>query len=164
MPFSVRQLTAEDAAAFRELRLLGLRESPEAFGSSFAAEKDSTVESFADSIARGHIVGAFDGDRLVAVAAFYVMGREKMAHRGTIWGVYVHPEVRGQGAGRAVLDAALAHARTQVLQVHLSVTAINTSAVRLYERLGFETYGTEPRALRVEDRFFDEHLMVLRFD
>ena len=54
-------------------------------------------------------------------------------------------------------------ARTQVLQVHLAVTASNGAAVALYEHLGFIRYGTEPRALKVNGRYLDEHLMVLQF-
>ena len=42
-------------------------------------------------------------------------------------------------------------------------TAGNAAAVALYEHLGFVRYGTEPHALRVNGRDFDEHLMVLRF-
>jgi ribosomal protein S18 acetylase RimI-like enzyme len=163
MPITVRQLVAADAAAFRALRLLGLEESPEAFGSSYGSEKDRSVESFARSIADGHITGGFAGDRLVAVAGFYVMAQEKAAHRGAVWGVYVHPEARGQGAATAVLEAVIAHARTRVLQLHLSVTTTGP-AVRLYHKLGFVVYGTEPRALCIDGRYFDEHLMVLRLD
>lgn len=163
MSITVRPLAAADAAAFRVLRLLGLEESPEAFGSSYAEEKDRSVESFAQSIARGHITGGFDGDHLVAVAGFYAMAQEKAAHRGVLWGVYVHPDARRLGAATAVLQAAIAHARTRVLQLHLSVTTTG-SALGLYRKLGVAIYGTEPRALRVGDRYLDEHLMVLHFD
>lgn len=163
MPITVRQLVADDAAAFRSLRLFGLEESPEAFGGSYADEKDRSVESFAQSIANGYIAGGFDGDRLVAVAGFYVMSYRKAAHRGVIWGVYVHPEARGQGAATAVLEAIIAHAQGRVLQLHLSVTTTG-QALGLYRKLGFVTYGTEPRALRVGDHYLDEHLMVLRLD
>lgn len=163
MSVTVRPLAAEDAAAFRALRLLGLEESPEAFGSSHAAEKDRSVESFAQSIANGHVTGGFLQDRLVGVAGFYAMAQEKAAHRGVLWGVYVHPQARGQGVATAVLTAAIDHARTRVLQLHLSVTTTG-QAVRLYQRLGFVIYGTEPRALRIGDRYLDEHLMVLQLD
>ena len=80
-----------------------------------------------------------------------------------LWGVYVHPDARRLGAATAVLQAAIAHARTCVLQLHLSVTTTG-SALGLYRKLGFAIYGTEPRALRVGDRYLDEHLMVLHFD
>ena len=163
MPLALRQLSAADAQAFRELRLLGLREAPTAFGGAHADEERRTVEDFAGSIAKGYIAGGFIEDRLVGVAGFYVMAGQKSAHRGGIWGVYVHPEARREGVGRAVLETAIAHARTRVLQVHLSVTT-GSAALRLYQQLGFEIYGTEPRALCVDGNYVDEHLMVLRFD
>ena len=163
MPLALRQLSAVDAPAFRDLRLLGLQESPTAFGGAYADEQHRTVEDFAGSIANSHIVGGFIADRLVGVAGFYVMAQQKSAHRGGIWGVYVHPEARRQGVGRAVLETVIAHARDRVLQVHLSVTT-GSAALRLYQQLGFEIYGTEPRALCVDGNYVDEHLMVLRFD
>lgn len=86
-----------------------------------------------------------------------------MKHRGTLWGVYVAPQVRGAGLGRRVVEQVLAHARTRVMQVHLSVTVGNAAALALYQGLGFELYGTEPRALKVDGRFLDEYLMLLRF-
>ena len=71
--------------------------------------------------------------------------------------------MRGTGVGRRLLDHVIAHARTQVQQVHLAVTAPNAAGIGLYESLGFVRYGTEPRALKVGDRYLDEHLMVLQF-
>ena len=74
------------------------------------------------------------------------------------------PVGRGKGLGRAIIAYLLEAAATQVKQVHLSVVTTNAAAVRLYEQLGFRTYGTEPRSLRVGERYYDEHLMVMRFD
>jgi hypothetical protein len=34
----------------------------------------------------------------------------------------------------------------------------------LYQLLGFEVYGLEPRAIRIGNRFYDEQRMVLRLD
>jgi ribosomal protein S18 acetylase RimI-like enzyme len=160
----IRQLVADDAAAFREIRLAGLIEAPTAFGSSYAAEKDNTVENFAATIERNYLAGAWVGDRLVGVTGFYQLTGEKTAHRGNIWGVYVDPAHRGSGVARLLLEHVLAHARQHVLQVHLSVVAGNDAALALYERLGFVSYGLEPRSLRVGDAFHDEHLMVWRAD
>lgn len=159
-----RQLTATDAAAFRALRLAGLLEAPTAFGSSYASEKDNTVEDFAGIIARNHMVGAFVGDELAGVAGFYRSTGEKNEHRGNVWGVYVEPVHRGAGIARRLIEMQLEHARSVVLQVHLCVVTDNVAAVRLYEGLGFVSYGTEPRALRVGGTFHDELLMVWRAD
>lgn len=161
---TVRRLVADDAAAFRELRLAGLVEAPTAFGSSYGAEKDRTVADFADTIGRNYLAGAWMGDRLIGVTGFYSLTGEKTAHRGNIWGVYVAPAHRGRGVARLLLEDVLAHARLHVLQVHLSVVAGNEAALALYKRAGFVSYGLEPRSLRVGRVFHDEHLMVWRAD
>ncbi|MDO8359505.1 MAG: N-acetyltransferase [Devosia sp.] len=160
----IRRLTESDAAAFRELRLAGLLEAPTAFGSSYAAEKDHTVENFAETIARNYLAGAFLEGQLIGVAGFYQLTGEKVAHRGNIWGVYVDPSHRGAGVARALMGNAMAHARGIVSQVHLSVVTDNEAALGLYERLGYVSYGIEPRALRIGSRFYDEHMMVCRID
>ena len=41
-----RALTSEDAEDFRRVRLLGLRESPAAFGASYAQEEKLAQEEF----------------------------------------------------------------------------------------------------------------------
>jgi RimJ/RimL family protein N-acetyltransferase len=38
------------------------------------------------------------------------------------------------------------------------------AAIRTYRKFGFETYGTEPRALKVGSEYVDEHLMILRVE
>ena len=49
----IRELVPEDAAAFRELRLLGLQLHPEAFGSSYEEEsqQDGTAKWCSISVA-----------------------------------------------------------------------------------------------------------------
>ena len=161
---AVRQLIAADAAAYRELRLEALLNAPAAFGSSYEAESTKSVEEFAGWMARSYIAGVFRGGALVGCAGFFRLDGTKTAHRGNIWGVYVRPEARGLGIAGVVLEDVIAHARRLVEQVHLSVVTDNSSARKLYERLGFTIYGTEPRSLCVEGRYYDEHMMVLRFD
>jgi len=160
---AIRRLLAADAEGYRSIRLAALADAPEAFGSDVATESASPVDAFANTLRSGYVAGAFAGERLVAIAGFRALEREKTRHRGDIWGVYVAPEARGTGVGRRLMEHVLDYARTQVLQVHLAVTASNGAAVALYEHLGFIRYGTEPRALKVNGRYLDEHLMVLQF-
>lgn len=160
----VRRLLEPDAADFRSIRLDGLRDTPEAFGSTYETEKDRPIESFVESLSKSHMAGAFVDGALLGVAGFYVLAGPKLAHRANLWGVYVRPIGRGKGLGRAIISYLLEAAATQVKQVHLSVVTTNAAAVRLYEQLGFRTYGTEPRSLRVGERYYDEHLMVRRLD
>jgi ribosomal protein S18 acetylase RimI-like enzyme len=71
---------------------------------------------------------------------------------------------RGNGIGRALLVALLERAKRDptLEQILLAVATCQNSAKRLYRRSGFETFGTEPRALRVESTYVDEDHMILR--
>lgn len=160
----IRQLMGTDAAAFRALRLAGLLEAPTAFGSSYAAEKDRVLDEFAGTMERNYLAGAFVGEELIGVAGFYQLSGEKVSHRGNIWGVYVVPSYRRQGIARLLLEHVLAHARSVVTQVHLCVVTENEVARRLYQRLGFVSYGIEPRSLLVGERYYHEDLMVWRVE
>jgi RimJ/RimL family protein N-acetyltransferase len=55
----------------------------------------------------------------------------------------------------------LAHAAECVEDVGLSVAAANHGAIRRYAAAGFMPYGLEPRALKVNNGFYDAVLMVL---
>ncbi len=88
----------------------------------------------------------------------------KTCHKGRIWGVYLAPEKRGEGLGQGLLERLLerAHRIEGVEQISLSVTATQSAAIHLYRSLGFQSFGREPRALRISGRFIDEEYMVLR--
>jgi ribosomal protein S18 acetylase RimI-like enzyme len=162
----IRELTARDAERYRTLRLFALEESPTAFGSSYAEEVERPVEvvarRFAD--ANNHIFGAFTGDgRLVGMVTLRREPYAKMAHKATIFAMYVAPEVRQQGAGRALLAAAMARAvEVGVRQVNLTVTSTNEAAVGLYKSFGFERFGLERDASLIDGVFYDAAYMVVR--
>ncbi|GHO58176.1 GNAT family N-acetyltransferase [Ktedonobacter robiniae] len=78
-------------------------------------------------------------------------------------GVYVSPVVRGRKIGKALLFEFLERARElkDLEQIQLSVTTVSSAAYALYHSLGFQEYGLERRALRNNNTYLDEHLMVL---
>jgi len=166
--FAIRLLTADDATAFWALRLEGLASVPEAFGESADEHRKTTVEEHAQRLRNGgaesFVVGAFDEEGLAGTAGFYLDMREKRRHKGHIWGMYVAPRLRGQGAGEALLVEALRVARQcdGLRSILLSVSETQPAARRLYERLGFSAYGVESEALRVGDRYLNEVFMVLK--
>jgi RimJ/RimL family protein N-acetyltransferase len=86
----------------------------------------------------------------------------ELGHVGEL-GILVDHRHRGQGAGTALLKDALAQARGMFEIVRLTVFADNARAIRLYESLGFQKYGTLPRAIRRGDRYIDEVFMYLDF-
>jgi ribosomal protein S18 acetylase RimI-like enzyme len=56
--------------------------------------------------------------------------------------LYVDPDCQGQGIGRALLEAALAHPRmAEAKRVYLQVRSTNARALKLYRAAGFEIVG-----------------------
>jgi ribosomal protein S18 acetylase RimI-like enzyme len=163
----IRRLTPADATAFQALRLAALCDAPSAFGSSYEEEKEFSAAVIEGRLAlkddRGPF-GAFEDEVLVGLV---VLGREnarKLSHKALIWSMYVAPVARGKGVGRALLSEALALARSvpEIRQVNLCVNADNSNAIRLYESVGFETFGREPGALLIDGQLHDELHMRLQ--
>ena len=164
----IRFLESNDGEAFWELRLEGLRDQPEAFGSSYqetlARPPQVRLEQFQQNVAKPDkcIIGAWANGKLVGVAGLRREEGMKERHKAGIWGVYVTPSARGRGVGRALLEAVIQQARTipNLEQLSLGVGTNNIAARNLYLSLGFQVYGTEPHALKVDNKNIDEDLMV----
>jgi len=92
----------------------------------------------------------------------YRQNGKKERHKASVWGMYVTPSGRRQGAGGMLLRRAIDQARSWagVEQAHLSVSDVAGDAQRLYERHGFRAWGREPRALSWEGRSADETHMI----
>ena len=88
--------------------------------------------------ADAYAVGAFDGGELIC-AGFVMPDGEPGAWR--IRGMATAPSARGRGAGSAVLDALVAHARAQGAQ-RIWCNA-RTPARSLYERAGLRVASEE---------------------
>ncbi|WP_416172443.1 GNAT family N-acetyltransferase [Achromobacter ruhlandii] len=162
----VRRLAPEDAPALRQLRLDALRETPEAFGSSYEEEHTLTLEDIRGWIAPADdsaMFGVFAGDALAGIIGVARQRKLKMRHKAHVWSVYVAPPWRGRGLARLLMRAAIDHAAAMrgVRTVQLSVTANNAAACQLYASLGFEQYGHEQEALCVTGTLYDELLMAL---
>ena len=81
--------------------------------------------------------------------------KPKTRHKAHLIGMFVRAAARGQGAGKALVQAALAAAieRPGVRVVTLTVTEGNAPAIRLYEACGFSAFGTEPMAIATPEGF-----------
>ena len=163
---SLRALNGADVEAYRALRRRGLAEHPEAFTSSPAdeARADELARRLGGDASRPHdvVFGAFAGGALVGLCGMDVDMREKVRHKGHVFGMYVPAERAGRGIGGALIDRVIAHARAHGLaQLTLTCTADNLPARRVYERAGFAMVGREPQAIRVGGRAHDKILMVL---
>jgi ribosomal protein S18 acetylase RimI-like enzyme len=164
----IRFLTSDDAAEYWKLRLEALQRDPEAFGSSAEEHQSLSLEEVRKRLGSGEgeffVAGAIDDGCLLGMAGFAREKGPKKRHKGWVWGVYVMPERRGAGLGHRIMEAVLKRSAAieGVEQVLLSVATTQAAASALYRALGFQSFGCEPRALKVGERFIDEEYMVLR--
>ncbi len=161
----IRRLTGRDAAIFRILRLRALKQHGDAFLMTHAEQaKQSMAETRKRLDAKGGraTLGAFVDGELAGIVGFYREEREKVRHKTTIWGMYVAPEHRGRGLGRALMQEALRRIRAMrgVEQVQLAVITVNRAAMKLYRSMGFRTYGWERHSMRLRGRWLDEEQMA----
>ncbi len=163
----IRMLTEANATAFRDIRLRALREEPTAFTSSLEEFSHQTLDKiaarFRSEPSEQFMLGAFQDDKLVGLCGFYREAMLKQRHKGNIISMYVTPEARGQGLGRALMNDVIRRARqiAGVEQLLLGVMTTQAAARKLYESLGFVVFGREARAVRIGDNYYDEEFMVL---
>ncbi|MCG8359416.1 MAG: GNAT family N-acetyltransferase [Kiloniellales bacterium] len=160
MEHDVRRLTEDDAEAYRTIRLEALAHHPEAFQATYESSAELPLDVYTQRIQRYALFGGFRGDELAGIAGFYPLRNPKIRHKGLMWGMYVKEEARGTGLAAAMIEAVVEHARGQVEQILLSVIVDNERARRFYERMGFEAYGMERRALKIGERYYDEEFRV----
>lgn len=149
----VAVLTPADVARYRALMLHAYDAAADAFTSTAAeraAEPDGWwLRRIADPQGLSTGFGAFDGEALVGTVAIECSAKPKTRHKALILGMFVHESARCRGAGRALLQAALAAARARpgVFLLTLTVTEGNRPAIALYEACGFRAFGVEPLAI-----------------
>ncbi|WP_445491252.1 GNAT family N-acetyltransferase [Niallia sp. 03133] len=158
-------LEAKDAEIYRMIRLEALKTNPEAFGSSYEEESKYSLEKFETRLIGGqaYTLGAYEKAQLLGVVTLVLEQKNKLKHRAAINAMYVSLPKRGSGIARKLMEAAISKAKQLggIEQIYLTVVSGNEPAKKLYNSLGFETFGIDKKALKIGHEYFDEELMVL---
>jgi ribosomal protein S18 acetylase RimI-like enzyme len=140
---ATRVLTPDDWRQWRDLRLLALEESPDAFGSRLADwQGDGDLEDRWRSrlTTVPFNVMVFDGDVSVGMASGAPDGDEV-----ELISMYVRPIARGLGIADLLIEAVSGWAAERgATSVWLAVRETNVYAQALYRRHGFEPAGPAP--------------------
>ena len=89
----------------------------------------------------GIYYGVRENDRLVALAGTHVVAREVSV--AALGNIYTRPDRRGRGLAASVTSAVVRDLiEMGIATIVLNVREDNATAVRVYERLGFERYCT----------------------
>ena len=165
----IREAKPTDANQFRDLRLEALQDSPVAFSADYQKNLSHPPRHWEEILTMHNdestIFLAVHEKSLIGMTGIARGGSPKTRHAAVVWGVYVTPAWRGLHIAEELIRSCFTWAKARgVVLAKLGVAAINQSAVRCYERCGFKLYGTEPRALFYEGRYYDFHMMSRSLD
>ncbi|WP_377865327.1 GNAT family N-acetyltransferase [Bacillus sp. R86525] len=163
----IRLLTKEDAEKYWDLRLQALQVNPEAFVTTYeeAIRQENPIKRVESNLTAttSCTFGAFNEENyLVGVVTLLTEEREAYKHKGHIVAMYVDAQNRRNGLARELIANAIQRAREIKLeQLNLGVVSTNEPAKKLYESMGFKTYGIEKRATKMNGVYSDFEYMVL---
>jgi len=133
----IREIAASGWQAMREVRLAALRDAPHAFASTYEREAGFAEADWQRRIDGGGNFLAY-APELGRSPAGIVGGFETEPGVVELVSLWVRPQARGHGIGRALIQAIVEWARAKgISRVHLWVAETNDSARLLYERCGF---------------------------
>jgi GNAT superfamily N-acetyltransferase len=142
-------ISQQNVEAFKRVRLEALRDSPTAFGSTYAAESQFTDAQWikrAANLSGKKGAGFLAMEDAVPCGIIGALFDEQQPEKAQIVSMWVAPAWRRTGLGRLLIDAIRSWARSRgVHRLNLMVTSCNQGAVEFYRRCGFAMTGnTEP--------------------
>ncbi|MEH2036598.1 GNAT family N-acetyltransferase [Nostoc sp.] len=163
----VKKLTKYDAEDYRQIRLEALDKNPDSFGTTYQEEVIKTIEQFRDRIPvdnNNFILGCFEDKNLIGIVAFHQESRIKLWHKAYLSSMYVQQEYREKGVGKLLLNELIERPKSinEVEILLLDIVKNNVLAKALYLSLGFQIYGTEKRAYKYNNQYFELEFMCLQ--
>lgn len=165
----IRVLTVEDTEIYLNLRLEALKQDPESFSASYedimSQPDPKTYKAQHLSNKDNIVLGVFMKNELMGVATLETKSLVKQEHTCKVAAVFVSNRARGLGLGKALILACIELAKNMRLeQMTLSVVVGNHGARRLYDSLGFKTFGVLKNSLKFNNQYWDQEHMVLYFN
>lgn len=110
------------------------------------------------------LLGCFIGEELIAVANLSVKDRQKIKHISTL-GISVKKQYWHQGIGKSMLKFMIDYAQKneQIEVIQLEVRSDNLRAIELYKSLGFSRICSIPKAMKIDQTYYEVTLMILEF-
>lgn len=126
-------------------------------------QEESFIRSKLEDPRELMLIGTIDGEHVGNCSLMSMGDYKRYAHRCTV-AIALYQKYCGFGIGKAMLKEVLRVAKELGYeQAELEVVSGNETAIRLYESLGFEIYGTLPNSVKYKDgTYASDHLMVKR--
>lgn len=155
----IKILSVDDSNDFRTIRLSALEKAPKMFGSTYIAEVEKPLDFFKDCLSTSTVFGAYQKNKIIGLATLTQENGIKFSHKASLSSVFIEPEFQEKGVASILLSAIIEYSEKHVEQILLTVADDNKPAIHLYKKFGFETYGIETQAMKVNGQYTDEILM-----
>jgi len=149
-----RQLSPDEWAILRDIRLRSLHTNPEAFGGKYEVESLFTEHQWRDWFLKMDVIIGFVEGKSAGMMTVEVLDGD---HGATCWlgGCWVDPEFRGKKVFKVMFEFLDAHAAEKGWQRQgLGVWAHNDLAISAYEALGFEAAGEKTPSTMQPGKFY----------
>jgi ribosomal protein S18 acetylase RimI-like enzyme len=159
----VRKLTIDDLEQYKETRLELLKKEPANFGSSFEEESKSDEVMWQNRLNKNYLAvfGGFINGKIIGIALAVMNPRKKIKHIATLNSMYVKEKYRKLGLGKEMIICIIKYLSNQGVEIlNLSVVTSNEKAINLYKSLGFEIYGEEKNAIKLNNEYINLFLMT----
>lgn len=153
-------ITASLVEDYKAVRLRALKDTPLAFGSTYARESQMTEAEWlarAMRLTRDGDIGFLARSHGSYRGLVLCFTDKNDSQKGQIVSMWVAPEARRHGVGRQLIEAIVVWAAGQGIKtLQLMVTSVNDSAIEFYRRIGFgmtgkiEPYPNDPKIVEYE--------------
>jgi ribosomal protein S18 acetylase RimI-like enzyme len=164
MTIQITPIAESDIESFRECLDVVARERK--FLAQLEAPPLEQVRAFVTQNISAQVaqVVARDQQRVVGWCDVLPAWPVTLRHSGSL-GMGVLPEYRGRGLGQRLLESCIAAAKSKgITRISLEARVDNKQALRLYERVGFQTEGVRRNGMRVDGQYIDTLAMALLLD
>ncbi|WP_312968248.1 GNAT family N-acetyltransferase [Acinetobacter gerneri] len=161
LDIEIKIFSVDELDDFRTIRLSALKQSPKMFGSTYAVEIEKPLNFFENCLSNSTVFGAYHQNKIVGLATLTQEIGAKFSHKAQLSSVFIEPAFQQKGIASVLLRSVIQYSQQHVEQILLTVANDNKPALILYEKLGFQSYGVELKALKDKDGYIDEILMKL---
>ncbi len=137
-----------------------VKETPAAFGDTYESASQRSLDGYKDKFLTSPMFGAFKDDKLIGTAGYFIQPREKCQYKAYMWSVFVKPEYRRQNISYDMTLAVLESLPDEIELIQLDVLKETVSAYKTYIKAGFEDWGFEKKAVKINDKYYDLIHMV----
>lgn len=138
-----------------------LAREPGEFNMTLEQERDF-INRARESEDRLFLIAEIEGQVVGNCSAGLVMANKRFSHRANM-GILVREAHWGKGIGSFMMNEVVAWCKAKgVEQLELDVVTTNQRGIALYEKMGFEVFGTMKHAMKYPDgSYSDEYHMIL---